>query len=92
VLERAVVGEDDVQQRLREVRREAVDLLDLAPDAVVAERDLALQAPVIGEVDVRRIVGVGLELPDVVQQRAGDRDDALTAWPTVSECSSSPWR
>ena len=51
VLERAVVGEDDVPDRLRELRGEAVDLLDLAADAVVAERDLALQPTGVGQVD-----------------------------------------
>ena len=52
VLERAVVGEDDVPDRLRELRREALDLLDRAADAVVAERDLAVQAARVGQVDV----------------------------------------
>ena len=60
-------------------RREAVDLLDRAADAVVAERDLALQAARVGQVDVLRVVGVGLELADVVQQRARDRDVAVDA-------------
>ena len=97
-----MVGEDDVQQRLRELRREAVDRLDLAAHAVVAERDLALQAPVVGELDRRPLAGVRVELADVVQQRAGDGDIAvdpgkvaeiaLTAWPTRQQCSSSPWR
>ena len=54
-------------------------LLDGAADAVVAQRDLALQAPGIGEVDGRGIGGVGLELADVVQQRAGDRHVAIDA-------------
>src|SRR3954471_11077236 len=44
VFERAVVGEDDVQDRLGESGIEAGDLLDLSPHLVVAERDLALQA------------------------------------------------
>ena len=48
----AVVGEDDVPHRLRELRREAVDLLDQPADAVVAERDLAVQPASVGEVDV----------------------------------------
>ena len=77
VLERSVVGEDDVPDRLRELRREAVDVLDRAPDAVVAERDLALQAAGVGEVDALRVLGVGLQLADVVQQRAGDGDVAV---------------
>ena len=79
VLERAVVAEDDVQQRLRRLGREAGELLDGAADAVVAQRDLALQAPGIGEVDGGGVGGVGLELADVVQQRAGDRDVAVDA-------------
>ena len=58
---------------------EAVDVLDQATDAVVAERDLAVQPAGVGEVDVLRIVRVGLELADVVQQRAGDRDVAVDA-------------
>src|SRR5262249_28248887 len=44
VLQLAVVAEDDVQDRLGEGGREAVEVLDDAADAVVAERDLALQA------------------------------------------------
>ena len=68
-----------MQQRLGERRREAVDLLDLAAHAVVAERDLALQATVVGQVDVGRVVAVGVELADVVQERAGDGDVAVDA-------------
>ena len=45
--------------------------------AVVAERDLALQAARVGHVDRRVAAGVGLELADVVQQRAGDGDVAV---------------
>ena len=74
-----MVGEDDVADRLRELRRKAVDVLDRAADAVVAERDLAVQAAGVGEVDVLGLVRVGLELADVVQQRAGDRDVAVDA-------------
>ena len=51
VLERAVMGEDDVPHRLRELGGEAVDVLDQAADAVVAERDLAVQPARVGEVD-----------------------------------------
>ena len=58
---------------------EALDRLDLAADHVVAERDLAQQAAVVGEVDRQRVVVVGLGLADVVQQRAGDRDVAVDA-------------
>jgi hypothetical protein len=55
------------------------DVLDLAADAVVAERDLALEAAGVGHVDARRVGRVGLELADVVQQRAGDRDVVVDA-------------
>ncbi len=79
VLERAVVGEDDVPDRLRELRREALDLLDRAADAVVAERDLAVQPARVGQVDVLRVRRVGLELADVVQQRARHRHVAVDA-------------
>src|SRR3954451_1029187 len=44
VRERAVMAEDDVEHGLRGLGREARQLLDLAPDSVVAERDLAVQA------------------------------------------------
>src|SRR5208283_1774459 len=74
MLERAVVGQDDVPERLRERRREAADLLDLAADAVVAERDLAVQASRIGQLDRAAALLVGLELADVVQQCASHRD------------------
>ena len=77
VLELAVVGEDDVEHRLRELGVEAVDRLDRAADQVVAERDLAEQPAGVGEVDRQRIVVVGLGLADVVQQRPGDRDVAV---------------
>ena len=100
VLELAVVAEDDVQDRLGEVGVEALDLLDLAADLVVAERDLGLQAARVGQVDRQRVVVVGLGLADVVQERAGDRDSrsmpgkkfaaALTAWATDRVCSRSP--
>ena len=68
-----------MQDRLGEVRIEAVDRLDLAADPVVAERDLALQAAEVGHVDRQRVVVVGLELADVVEQRAGHRDVAVDA-------------
>ena len=51
VLQRAVVGEDDVPQRLRERLGEAVDVFDDAPDAVVAQRDLAVQPAGVGQLD-----------------------------------------
>ena len=51
VLELAVVAEDDVEERLAIGGREALDLLDLAPDPVVAERDLAEQLAGVGELD-----------------------------------------
>ena len=57
--------------------REAGDLLDLAPDDVVAERDLALELAGVGEVDRVALHRVRLDLADVVQQRAGDRDVAV---------------
>ena len=79
VLERAVVAEDDVEDRLGQAGVEAGDLLDLAAHQVVAERDLALQAAGVGEVDRQRVVVVGLGLADVVQQRAGDGDVAVDA-------------
>ena len=65
--------------RLRELRREALDVLDHATDAVVAEGDLPVQPAGVGEIDVLRIVGVGLELADVVQQRTGHGDVAVDA-------------
>ena len=45
--------------------------------SVVAERDLALEAAGVGEVDRQRVVVVGLGLADVVQERAGHRDLAV---------------
>jgi hypothetical protein len=76
VLQRAVVAQDDVQHALLQLLGEAGQLLDAAAHAVVAERDLALQAALVGHVD-RRVAGVGLQLADVVQQRARDRDVAV---------------
>ena len=103
VLERAVVAEDDVQHRLGERGREAVDLLDLAAHEVVAERDLALQAPGVGQVDRERR---RRRRPRACRCRAAARPvtatsrsmpgnvalSALTACATVSECSSRPCR
>ena len=58
---------------------EALDLLDLAAHPVVAERDLAEQLAGVGQLD-RAVAGsVGLDLADVVQQRAGDRHVAVDA-------------
>ena len=102
VLELAVMAEDDVQQRLGVGGGEAVDPLDLTPHAVIAERDLAEQLAGVGQLDRAVDRGVGLDLADVVQQRAGDRDvavdpgkvaaSALTPWATDRQCSSRPWR
>src|SRR3954470_4898913 len=55
VLERAVVAEDDVQHRLRGLGREAGDVLDLTADAVVPERDLAMEAAGVRHVDAGRV-------------------------------------
>ena len=77
VLQAAVVGQDDVQQRPRKVTREVGDRLDLAANAVVAERDLALELARVGQVRASVIPGVGLELADVVQQRAADGEVAI---------------
>ena len=79
VLERAVVAEDDVEDGLGQRRVEAGDLLDLAAHRVVAERDLALQAAGVGEIDRQRVVVVGDGLADVVQERTGNRDLAVDA-------------
>jgi hypothetical protein len=74
-----MVGEDDVQHRLGERRVEAGNLLDLAADLVVAERNLALQAAGVGEVDREWVIVVGLGLADVVQEGAADGDVAINA-------------
>src|SRR4051812_45093094 len=79
VLELAVVGQDDVEQCLGGARREPWNLLDLTTDEVVAEWDLALEPSRVGELDGAALGGVGLDLANVVQQRAGDRDVALDA-------------
>ena len=73
------MGEDDVEERLGQARIEAVDPLDLATHEVVAERDLALEAPGVREVDGERVIVVGHRLPDVVEQGAGHRDVAVHA-------------
>ena len=54
-------------------------VLDQPADAVVAERDLALELAQVGHVDRQRVGRVGVELADVVQQRAGDRHVAVHA-------------
>ncbi len=55
----------------------------VAPDAVVAERDLPVQAAKIGEIDRMSLpalpVRVGVELADVVQQRPCHRHVAVDA-------------
>ena len=63
----------------RELGREAGDRLDRAAHAVVAERDLALELAGVGQVGAAVLAGVGLELADVVQQRAADREVAVDA-------------
>jgi len=77
VLERPVVAEDDVQDGLGLVLREARDVLDEAADPVVAQGDVALEATRVGDLDAQRVARVLLELADVVQQRARDRDVAV---------------
>ena len=62
---------------LRQLRREGVDFLDRTPHAVVAERDLAVQAPGVAELEAVPLRAVGLDLADVVQQRARDRHVAV---------------
>src|SRR5204863_9604463 len=77
VLERAVVGEDDVAERLGQGRGKAVDVLDDAADTVVAQRDLAVQPAGVGELDAVSLERIGLELADVVQEGAGHGDVAV---------------
>src|SRR5436305_8610427 len=60
VLERAMVREDDVEDRLREIGVESVDPLDLAANPVVAARDLALEPAGTGQLDGERVVAVCL--------------------------------
>ena len=52
MLQAAVVGEDDVQDLTGELRREALDLLDLAAHQVVTEGDLPMQATEVRQFDV----------------------------------------
>ena len=79
MLERAVMAEDDVEHRLGELRREPVESLDRPADAVVAEHDLALKSALVGHRDRAAPNLVGVELADVVEQRAGDRDVPVDA-------------
>src|SRR5262245_50903836 len=51
VLQLTVVGEDDVEDRLGQIRVEALDALDLPADQVIASRDLALEPARVGERD-----------------------------------------
>ena len=62
---------------VRQLLGEAVDLLDRPSNPVVAERDLSMQPADVGQIDVRQIVGVRLELADVVQERTGHRNVAI---------------
>ena len=66
VLERPVVAEDDVQHRLRELGGESIEPFDHTPDAVVAQRNLAVQAAVVGHRDRPALDAVRVELADVV--------------------------
>lgn len=79
VLEAAVMGEDDVQQRLGALRRESRDLLNRAPDRVVPAGDLADQPALVVQAHVCGVAGVGVELPDVVQQCAAQRELTIDA-------------
>ena len=80
VLERAVVAEDDVQHGLGRARAGSPAMSSISRRiAVVAERDLAEQLAGVGQVDRAAVRRVGLELADVVQQRAGHRDVAVDA-------------
>ena len=72
-----MVGEHDVEHRARQLGRKAVDPLDRAAHDVVAERDLAQELALVGEVDRHRVGLVGLDLPDVVDQRAGHSQVAV---------------
>ena len=92
VFERAVVAEDDVEDGLGEGRVEAGDLLDLAAHRVVAERDLALQAAGVGEVDRQRVVVVGDALADVVEEGAGDGEVAVDPGEEVGRRRRPPGR
>ena len=70
--------------------RESGDPLDLRAHEVVAERDLAEQLAVVGEVDRERVAAVGLDLADVVDQRAGDGDVAVDAGERAPRWRSRP--
>src|ERR1700677_1214848 len=63
----------------RELGGESLDVLDHAPNAVVAEGDLTVQPAGVRQIDALLIVGVGLELADVVQQRTAHRNVAIDA-------------
>ena len=68
-----------MEQRAREAGREAVDPLDRAAHEVVAERDLAVELARVGQVDRGRVLRVGLDLADVVDQRSGHGEVAVDA-------------
>src|SRR4051794_36708623 len=70
VLQLSVVAEHDVEDRLGGLRREVLDLLDGAAHAEVAQRDLALELAGVREGDGPSVLLVGLDLADVVKQRA----------------------
>ena len=73
-LEEAMVGEQDVQQRLCAVRGEVGVRLDRLSDPEVAERDLALELASVGQLRAAAGHCVCLELADVVQKGARDRE------------------
>ena len=79
MLEAPVVREDDVKECLGELGREVRDLLDCPPHDVVAARDLADQPAGIVQADAAGVARVGVELADVVQQRAAQRELAIDA-------------
>src|SRR5205823_11688446 len=79
VLEGPVVREDDVKKRAGELPGKAVDRLDRPAHPVIAQRDLAEQLAVVGQVDRGGVAAVRLDLADVVEQRPGDRDVAIDA-------------
>src|SRR5262249_47265788 len=68
------------------LRGEVLNVLDRPADAVVAQRDLAVESARVGELDVVGIVRVSLELAYVVQQRAGHRHV------TVDACEGGAYR
>src|SRR5579864_1444976 len=77
VLQRAVVAEDDVEHRLSQLGGKALEALDRAAHEVIADGNLAVEAPVIGHRDGPILYLVGLELADVVQQRSCHGDIAI---------------